>query len=120
MAMTLIELRDRLIEEGIESVNKDESITGRKRSGSVLGFELCRNFDTFESLDAEIASRERQAIGMISKGVDPDIYWGFRYATIQMEFVRDVLNVAVQKYPVGARAAIRYAQIVGVDESNQV
>ena len=111
--MTLIELRDKLIEHGIETVNQNPRLTGIKRSGSVMGFELCRNYNTFEELDAAIVQRQGYESRMRRDGVTGDRYWGHRWATIQMEFVLSVLNVAVQAYPVSYIATMAYAKHVG-------
>ena len=54
--MTPIELRDRLIEEGLESIGKDHDLQEHEREGSRLGFEMCRYLETLWEYEELLAT----------------------------------------------------------------
>lgn len=116
--MNIIELRDRLIEDGIRSVHKHETRLEFIRGG-VAGFELCRTLQKPEDYMRILEERHRSEheMGWKKISVSSEAYWEHRYATIQIEFVFKHLKVGWGMSPLSARALIHYAELVGVKES---
>ena len=115
--MTIIELRDLVIEEGIKSVRKHEK-RGFRRRGCLRGFELCRNLLTPEEFSTILTERQSKERSLVSRRVPPNVYWEYRCATAQIEHLWERLKVIYGIYPQSARAIIQYAKIVGVKEAN--
>lgn len=114
--LTLEQLREIVITEGIASVKRE--FESYKLEGSIKGFEACRNLTTPAKFVAEIlrSSGEEQVI--VGRDLDndsePDLeaYWTQRYETIQIEYVYNVLRVGWGLSPISARAGIRYHEIL--------
>lgn len=97
--MMVIDLRNRIIEEGIASVKKHEKRPERLRGG-IIGFNLCRELDTPQDFERILQERHKVEHDMArtrnTEGGDEDLsaYWEHRYATVQIEFVWERLKVA--------------------------
>lgn len=128
-----VELIERLVEDGIAEVKKvyDE---GPKLEGALEGFEMARTLAaTYEDFDWVVTQRKETERSMklamhngrTAQAVDT--YKRHRWATLQLEYCRNILLVAKiasgQPLPPGlslsARAVGRYASIVGVAEPEQ-
>lgn len=119
-----IELVDRLVEDGIASA-KEAYEEGPRLDGAIEGFELARSLPaTYEDFDWTVVQRHEEEKHMKLAGLNEenrDTYWQHRWATLQLEYCRDILLVAKQAsgqpLPPGvalsARAMMRYAVIVG-------
>lgn len=113
--MTIETLRDQLIADAIASVHEHEKRENR-RLGGLEGLELCRSLSTFEAFQAVLKERQRREDQWDATDGTPDDYWRHRVGTAQIEYVFDVLCIGWEIYPQSARAALRYAEIVGVAE----
>lgn len=122
--MNLKELKNRIIEDGLESIKKHEADPERK--GGIKGFGLCRDLNTPKDFEQVLKERYANELDMqmsYHKIGKPTIerYWEHRYTTLQIEFCFEVLKVAwnlagITKYPtLSARAGIKYAELVGVN-----
>jgi hypothetical protein len=96
---TPIELRDRLIEEGLESIGKDHDLQEHEREGSRLGFEMCRYLETLWEYEELLATRQRIEIRMATQDSDMEAYWRHRYASLQVQFIYDHLKVVLPTPP---------------------
>lgn len=114
MTMTITDLRDRVIEDGIASVGRDDRMDEGEKRGSVRGFERCRTLLTTDDFATALHEIEDACMALRDADADIAVYWEQRYEGIQVEFVRNVLAVAWGQSPVYASAAMRYADIVGV------
>jgi hypothetical protein len=126
--MTLEALKEILITEGIASVKQE--FEGAKLEGSIEGFEACRTLDTARQFERTISWRSEQEFSLLARadaGDDSELaddsddpkgdgwheaYWRYRYGTIQIEYVYNVLRVGWGKSPISARAGIRYHKIL--------
>jgi hypothetical protein len=117
--MTVLEFRDRIIDEAIASVHKHETREHRKR-GCLKGLEVCRTLIRLDEYQKEIAVRRGVEMSAATSrhAMTPEEYWEFRCGTAQLEFVYERLKVAY-KYegPLSAMAVMHYARVVGVRES---
>src|SRR4051794_20216943 len=95
LIMTPIELRDRLIEEGLQSIEKDSDLKEHEREGSRLGFEMCRYLETHQEYGELLATRQSIEIRMATQDADMEAYWRHRYASLQVQFVYDHLKVVL-------------------------
>jgi hypothetical protein len=127
-----VELLDRLIEDGIDEVKEAYDEGSPKLEGALEGFELARALPaTYEDFAWVVAQREEEE-GRMRKAMRSDrteeaerVYKHHRWATLQLEYCRNILLVAEvssgRPLPPGvsmsARAAMRYAVIVGVAEN---
>jgi hypothetical protein len=108
----VVELRDRIILEGIESAKKNETRPERIR-GALAGFELCKTLETPEAFESLLLERLEVEHDLITRRVPLEDYWEHRVATAQVEFVWDRLRVAWNLGDVfSARAAIHVHEIV--------
>jgi len=117
--MNLLELRNRLIEDGIASLKKADH-RPECIEGGIEGFELCKEIEpTLEAFESVLKERAHVE-ALIRKRGKPakDImhYWRYRYGTLQIEHVYQVLRVAYKASPLSDRACMQYAKIVGVAE----
>lgn len=90
--MTVIEFRDRIIEDGIASVEKTEK--GAKKKGGLKGFAIARACSTAADFQRQLQARHLAETKMIGSEPDVDAYWEHRYATLQIEFVYDRMRIA--------------------------
>jgi hypothetical protein len=110
--MTIRELRDKLIEEGIASIRKHEKRPERIQGG-ITGFELCRSLETPKQFQTLLDQRHRMEQHMRDEGVSSKIYWEYRYATAQVEYVWERLKVAWGIGPAhSARAVLHVGAIL--------
>ena len=113
--MTIEELRNKVIEEGIKEVKRTEK--GAIRKGGIAGFEMCRNLTTMADFERVLRERHEQEIQMVCSGdIDTDKYWEFCSTIMQVEYTYDILKVAYNYPLVSARAGLRYAKLVGVKD----
>lgn len=110
--MKLPELMDRIIEEGIRSVQETETSEERLRGG-IAGFELCRGLLTLEEFEKILGERHQKEQDLRIADQDIAAYWEYRCATIQVEYCYEIVKVAYGRYPLSARAVLRYHEIVG-------
>lgn len=119
--MTLPELRDRIVERGIEESKKTETIP-YKLQGCLDGFEICRKLTSIEDFESEVRVRELELQSIrddiSNKKKTREDYFRFRCATAQIEWTLEVLKVGCpERYERhSVRAARLYAEIVGVKE----
>lgn len=122
--MTIQEFRDEVIRRGIASVEQHETREHRRR-GCLVGFALARRLDAENPNEWDVALTERRARENELCGGDQsqaavENYWEYHCATAQVEHVYERLKVAwdvngVRPAPtVSARAAMQYAEIVGI------
>lgn len=110
---TAKELRDRLIEDGIRSVERHETRPWRR--GGVAGFEICRGLETPEEFVEMLELLHRR--GLIMRLGPVEEYWEYRSATAQVEFVFERLDVAWGVGPVfSARAILHVGRLLVEDE----
>lgn len=119
--MNVIDLIEKIVRDGVASVQAHERRPERLRGG-VKGFEMCKTLLT--SLDYERILRERhhRENAMRATMHEPAAtYWEYRYATIQIEFVCEILKVhehydafskGLDHPPFSARALRRYQELV--------
>jgi hypothetical protein len=116
MAISLIELRNRAVEKGLESVSHEENPI--HRDGGKAGFEICRELLLPEQFEAKLREREQEAWQLRDQHdatkdqKDLDAYWFHRWGTIQIEFVYNIIKCGLRKGPLSARAALVYQEIV--------
>ncbi len=112
--MTLAELMNQVIADGIESVLANET-RPEKRRGGVAGFELCRGLLTLEEFEALLVQRHKTEENLRWAGVteeNKDDYWEHRTATAQVEWCYEIMRVAFRKTPLSARAAMKYQSLL--------
>lgn len=127
-----VELVDRLVEVGIASVKRSYPDGDYRLEGSIEGFELARGMTaTYMDFDWTINQRENVA-NQMKRDMRPNrtdeavrAYREYRWATIQLEGLRDILLVAevtsgqrpMPKEGLSARAVGRYSGVVGVADN---
>lgn len=113
--MTVLELRDFLIERGIEDTKKTE--TESKQLGALEGFEMCKFLLMPEDFENKIQElyKESQEIFMRRPDLikeEEEQYWRIRYQCLQVEFVYERLKCAWRFPTLSARACIDYQNIL--------
>ena len=119
--MTVLELRDFLIDRGIADTKKTE--TGSKQLGVIEGFEMCRFLFKPEDFETKIADLNKEAHEIQFRRSDltqeeTEQYWRIRYQCLQVEFVYERLKCAWRFPTLSARAVIDYQNILEQKESN--
>jgi hypothetical protein len=131
--VTYDDLLERIISDGITEVREAyaDPKDHHKRDGAIEGFEACRKKSPgelaamcghAERLAAQIA-RDSRATTSENAAVVLD-YWRQRYKAMQIEWVCNVVSVALVNgghapllsHLPTARAAMKYAAVVGVNE----
>ena len=112
-ATTYAQLLDRIITDGIAAARADYADKPDKLQGAVEGFEACR-----DKTPGEIVALYTSASRSAREHFGTDAYWRYRCATLEIEFVLNVLSVGLEQ-PLLAhlptyRGAMKYANIVGV------
>lgn len=112
--MTITELRDKIITEGIKSVKATE--TGAKLTGGIKGFEECRKLETMEDFEKALSSYHLKDIELIHRVYSNlpnslDEYWEHRYTTLQIEYCYEILKVVLGYPVISVRAGLRYAEL---------
>ena len=122
--MTIQQFRDEVIRRGVLGVEQHETREHRRRV-CLAGVELSRRLDPENPNEWEVALTERRAredelcSGDQSQAA-VEAYWEYHCATAQMEHVYERLKVAWDVNgvrpagSVSARAAMQYAEIVGI------
>jgi hypothetical protein len=115
--MTYLEFLSRVIDEGIAAAQHDYAKDERKRSGSIAGFETCRNKtpDELKLLmeSASVATRDAY------HNDDRKDYWWYRCYELEVEWVCNVVSAMLmnQKLPViitpTCRGVMQAAKILG-------
>jgi len=112
--MTVADLMNHVINDGIESVLANE-IRPEKRRGGVAGFNFCRGIITLEEFESLLRGRHLTEESLRWVGVtecNKDDYWEYRTATAQMEWCYEILRVACHKYPLSAKAVMKYQSVL--------
>ncbi len=84
------QLKNGIINRGIESCKKDKNLELHEIEGSIEGFNLCRNINTQNEFIDVIRKRREEEIKMVTSDFNKEEiknYWKFHYTTIQIEFV---------------------------------
>lgn len=113
----ILELLNRCIEDGIESVQRDEMITRhpKRLEGSIEGFNLCRELRSPEEFKELIRSLGEEC-NTLRDAAAGEEYWVKRFCQVQVEWVYSVLCVGWKIYPLSGRAATYYARAVGATD----
>jgi hypothetical protein len=119
--MTVLELRDFLIERGTEDTKKTE--IGSNQLGAIEGFEMCKTLFVPVEFENKIQAlnEESQKISMRRPDLtqeEIEQYWRIRYQCLQVEFVYERLKCAWGYLTLSARAAIDYSNILEQKEKN--
>lgn len=134
LATTYDQLLDRVISDGIAEVRAAYAAPEEhhKRDGAIAGFEACRGKSPAELVtlwtEAERATADLRLGSYAESGGDPKGYWQQRYKALQIEWVCNVVSVALvnsgeqplMSHLPTARAAMKYAAIVGVRGTDEV
>lgn len=117
---TYEQLLERIISEGIAEVRETyaDPKDHHKRDGAIEGFEACRGKT---SSDLVLLWSEAERSAATTRG-DAEAYWKARYKALQIEWCLNVLSVGLRicgqdpllSHLPTARAAMKYAEIVGV------
>ena len=116
--MNMDQFRERLIEDGLASIQKHERRPERIEGGR-RGFEMCRSLRTpveFEAALAVQAAAEHKLLEAYR--VEPSeeslaAYKAERMVTAQIEFVYDRLKVGWGHPVLSAQAIVHYGRVVG-------
>lgn len=94
-SVDVIKFRDGVIKRGLESVVTEKEKYARE--GGKEGFELCRTLDTREDFLRVLNERLQEELNLIKKyqngKLKIDDYWRYRWATIQIEWVFNIMDV---------------------------
>ncbi len=93
MPLSVVELRDQVIEEGIASI-RSVGYPAHKESGAIAGMELCRSLLTLAEYRRVIAEREAWERQWRRTRGNIDEYWEHVFGTRQVVFVYEVMRVA--------------------------
>jgi len=111
--MTHEEFIQRLCDEGEESVRQNyPDPTDHRRRGAMLGFKIVRAIKDPAEFPATL--RHRAAVEADLKSGDQEQYWAYRWATLQVEFVWEILCAGMKVFPETAEAELKKAGIVPV------
>jgi hypothetical protein len=107
-------LRDRVIEEGIASVNRLETQEHKKR-GCLEGFRIAGELEIPEGFTDTITERRRVQQQMFFDQVDPETYWEHTCCTAQIEFVWERLRIVLGQGSemVSGNAVVQIHRILG-------
>ena len=122
--MTFDEFKTRVIEDGLAEVREVYAEDEPKREGAIEGFETARRLSTREAFEAALHERSLREHEMrcayyeqpaIERDDDLSSYWRFRWGTLQVEWVYNVLLVAFWSRPgdmISSRAAMKAAEVL--------
>ena len=110
----LIGIIAKLANEGEQSVRKHE--VGPRLRGGLEGFRIARGLTSVDEFDTMIRERHQRELELKDQKVDSATYWEYRYATVQLEYCRDILIVhevlrGERRGSVSCRACIKYHEI---------
>ena len=116
--LTIDRFKDRLIADGITSVNKNEKRSYRKKGG-LAGFDICKSLNSYADFTECLEQRRENEHALIAARTKEDVYWEYRMATLQVEHVFERMKVAWAQFglysgPLSSRAVMQTAEIVGV------
>ncbi len=116
--MTYEQLLDRIISDGIAAAQADYADRPHRLRGAVEGFEACRGRtpEQLVELWREAESRVMALRGDTATSVDD--YWYNRCFQAEVEWCMNVISVGLPRplltHLPTCRAAVKYAEIVGV------
>ena len=123
---TYTQLLDRIISDGIAEVREAyaDPKDHHKRDGAIEGFEACRGKTPGELVELWRAAENQERPNHAESPSNIKDYWRQRYKALQLEWVCNVISVGLvnsRQAPLlahlpTARAAMKYAAIVGVRE----
>jgi hypothetical protein len=118
--MDIKQLKDKVIEQGLISVATEKEEYARE--GGKEGFEICRTLNTPEDFEKNLQERRQKELEMITSKENIDTYWRYRWATLQIEYVFEIMKVAWNqinlplKYAtLSGRAVIAYSKILSIE-----
>lgn len=96
--MNIAQLKNKIIEEGIEGVENDSKMKESCKEGSIEGFKMCREIDvkTPDNFEKLIKKQEEEGVKEFrmayEKIISTEDYWKFRHRTVQIEYVYEILK----------------------------
>lgn len=113
------DIRDRVIRDGVEEVERVYDVTDPKREGAIEGFAIAAQIEDpaafVKVLDARRRREERVRREHYDAPPDDDelvAYWRHRWGTLQVEWVYECMKVVWGAQPVLARAALKVMGIM--------
>lgn len=109
--MKWLKVREKAIVRGIKSVKAhypDEN--DPRRLGGIIGFRMCYNLTTYADYESLLTER-RDFERKLQATATPEEYKKHRYATLQIEFMMEVLRVSLGMSPLSSRAMRTYESI---------
>ena len=118
MVMSHEELIQRLCDEGEEAIRQNyPDPTDHRRRGGLLGFKIVRSIKDPAEFPATL--EHRAAVEADLKAGDQEQYWAYRWATLQVEFVWEILQLGVKGRPEAAEADLRHAGLLGDERADE-
>jgi hypothetical protein len=117
--LTLQDLVERVITDGIEAATRDYADDRPKREGAIAGFEACRGLD-LDGLRALLTEARERGVALHCAGADPENYWYARCYELEVEWVANVVSGALLGtgmpliIPPTVRGVTKAAEILGV------
>jgi hypothetical protein len=115
---TIIELKEKVIDDGIAEVEEVYPDDDPRKAGAIEGFELARSLNSRESFEKVIRHRLMREMNMHTTAADTttiDRYWRHHWTTLQLEWVLDCLKVACWAREgdlLSSRAARKVAEVL--------
>lgn len=114
------DIRDRVISDGVEEVERVYDEGDPKRAGALDGFEVAAQIEDpaafVKVLNARRRREQRVRDGYHERGRPNDdelaAYWRHRWGTLQVEWVFECMRVVWGAQPVLARAAMKVMGIM--------
>ena len=117
--MTHEELIQRLCDEGEESIRRTcPDPTDPRRRGGLLGFQIVRGIKDPAECPVTLEHRAAVEAEMKAGNEDQEKYWAYRWATLQVEFVWEVLQVNLKGSSSSMEEALRDAGMLGGEMEN--
>lgn len=107
------DVRERVIDDGIAEVAEVYAADDVRRKGAIQGFEIARTLATREAFERVLRQR-RVAESYLRQDANDD-YWHHRWATLQIEWVLEVMKFsfwAKGSENISARAAIKAHEVI--------
>lgn len=120
-------IKQKAIEMGLRSIKTEKTLMARR--GGVKGFNMCKPLRSREAFEQLLKERKYEEDGLREK-IDladlvkererlVDAYWESRWATVQIEWIYDILRVvwdsncsSVKEHSVSARVVMVLRQII--------
>jgi hypothetical protein len=114
-------VKERAIQNGIASVRKH--LVGHKLEGALEGLKICQELKTEDDFKRTIELRRQQETQLAGeRRADPTKvkeYWAYRYATLQIEYIYEILKVGWDSPILSSKATLQYNKIVqGLAQNN--